>query len=144
MPIPGRRLPFLRWARPLSASVPRTRNGSWADIALGFDAAADYLSRPGCLGATVGRYAGRIANGRFPLNGRTVELVKNRPPHTIHGGPEGFHRQLWTVVHQTDTRLELCLTSHAGDQGFPGTLTALAAFSLQDDTLTLEDQRPQR
>ena len=58
------------------------RNGSWADIALGFDAAADYLSRPGCLGATVGRYAGRIANGRFPLNGRTVELVKNRPaPH---------------------------------------------------------------
>lgn len=114
------------------------RNGSWADIALGFDAAADYLSRPGCLGATVGRYAGRIANGRFPLNGRTVELVKNRPPHTIHGGPEGFHRQLWTVVHQTDTRLELCLTSHAGDQGFPGTLTALAAFSLQDDTLTLE------
>lgn len=77
---------------PSSASVPRT--GTWADIALGFDDANDYLTRPGCLGATIGRYAGRIAHGRFPLNGQMVELAKNRPPHTIHGGLEGFHRWL--------------------------------------------------
>lgn len=114
------------------------RNGKWADIALGFDCANDYLERPGCLGATIGRYAGRIAQGRFPLNGYTVELARNRPPHTIHGGPEGFHRRLWTVLEQTDTRLELSLHSRDGDQGFPGDLTVTVLFTLQNDSLTME------
>lgn len=114
------------------------RGGRWADIALGFDAAGDYLERPGCLGATIGRYAGRIAHGRFPLNGRMVELERNRPPHTIHGGSEGFHRRLWTILHQTEDCLELSLRSPDGDQGFPGAVTVTVRFTLQNDTLTME------
>lgn len=114
------------------------RGGHWADIALGFNAAGDYLERPGCLGATIGRYAGRIAHGRFSLNGRTVELERNRPPHTIHGGPEGFHRRLWTVLSQTEQCLELSLRSPNGDQGFPGAMTVTLRFTLQNETLTME------
>ena len=114
------------------------RNGTWADIALGFDTPADYLERPGCLGATIGRYAGRIANGTFPLNGRRVELERNRGRHTIHGGPEGFHRRLWSICSLAEDRLELELRSPSGDQGFPGALTLRACFTLAGDTLTLE------
>lgn len=113
------------------------RTGAWADIALGFDCANDYLTRPGCLGATIGRYAGRIANGRFPLNGQVVELAKNRPPHTIHGGPEGFYRKLWKIRRQTETELELSLHSPDGDQGFPGTLETAVCFALHTETLTM-------
>lgn len=114
------------------------RSGDWADIALGFDTASAYLDRPGCLGATIGRYAGRIACGRFPLHGRTVELERNRPPHTIHGGPEGFHRRLWSVAFQSRDRLELTLRSPDGDQGFPGALTVRVTFTLRDGALTME------
>ena len=62
------------------------RNGVWEDVALGFDTAAEYLERGGCHGATIGRYAGRIANGRFVLNGKTVQVAQNRGDHMIHGG----------------------------------------------------------
>lgn len=114
------------------------RNGKWVDIALGFDSANEYLERPGCLGATIGRYAGRIGRSRFPLNGQMIELAKNHPAHTIHGGPGGFHRRLWAVRDHTESRLELSLYSPNGDQGFPGSLTVTAVFALQADTLTLE------
>ena len=63
------------------------KNGVWKDIALGFDSPVEYLKRGGCHGATIGRYARRIGNGRFTLNGKTWELKKTGE-HTIHGGPE--------------------------------------------------------
>ena len=114
------------------------RNGVWEDIALGFSSAPDYLKNSGCLGATIGRYAGRIANGRFPLNGETVHLSQNRMPHTIHGGAEGFHRRLWSVFCLTEEQLGLELRSPDGDQGFPGAMVARATFTLCGDTLTMQ------
>lgn len=113
------------------------RNGTWADIALGFDCANDYLERPGCLGATIGRYAGRIAQSRFSLNGQTVQLAQNHPAYTLHGGPEGLHRKLWAIRRQTETELELSLWSPDGDQGFPGNLETTVRFTLHTDTLTM-------
>ena len=118
-------------------SVP-DRNGVWADVALGFDAPETYLTAPGNLGATIGRYAGRIANGTFCLNGETVELTRNRGKHTIHGGSEGFHCRLWSVLHHDTNRLTLELTSPDGDQGFPGTLKVQADFTVTEGTLMLE------
>ena len=114
------------------------KHGVWKDIALGFDTPQEYLERGGCHGATIGRYAGRIANGRFVLNGKTVQVVQNRGDHMIHGGAVGFHRRLWEVCRADDAYLELKLLSEDGDQGFPGTLTVRAVFALEQDRLTLE------
>lgn len=114
------------------------RQGKWSDVALGFDAPENYLTMPGNLGATIGRYAGRIANGRFPLNGGAVQLVCNRGRHAIHGGPDGFHRRLWTLEEFEETRIVLRLVSPDGDQGFPGTLTCRTALNLAGDRLTME------
>ena len=114
------------------------RSGCWSDVALGFDTPAEYLTNPGNLGAFIGRYAGRIAGGRFPLNGEMVRLERNRGVHTIHGGPEGFHRRLWTAEEADETRLVLLLVSPDGDQGFPGTLTCRMTLTLAGDSLTME------
>lgn len=114
------------------------RNGVWADVVLGFDTPGEYLERPGCHGATIGRYAGRIGEGRFSLNGKTWQLERNRGNHTIHGGPVGFHQRLWRVCRAEETLLELELFSLDGDQGFPGAVTVRVVFRLERDTLTLE------
>lgn len=126
----------------LGATVVRLllpdRGGRWEDVALGFDTPGEYLTNPGNLGAAIGRYAGRIAGGQFPLNGRIVQLQKNRGAHTIHGGPEGFHRRLWAVEVADETHLALSLVSPDGDQGFPGALTCWMTLTLAGDSLTME------
>ena len=121
----------------VSLSLP-DRYGVWKDVVLGFDTPDEYMTQPGNLGATIGRYAGRIGGGQFPLNGKTVQLDRNRGRHTIHGGPVGFHQKLWTVTELSQQALELELVSPDGDQGFPGTLTSRIRYSLEDDTLTLD------
>jgi len=115
-------------------------DGHWEDVVLGFDTPEEYLKKPGCLGATIGRYAGRIANGRFPLHGEIIRLERNRGRHTIHGGPVGFHQRLWTVLEHREDRLVLELISPDGDQGFPGNLTVQITFQLEHDVLTMESR----
>ena len=126
----------------LGATIAAVRvkniDGTWTDVALGFDTPEEYLKCPWCLGATIGRYAGRIANGQFELNGTTWQLKKNRDTYTIHGGPVGFHQQIWNVCQAADDVLELKLISPDGDQGFPGMVTVSVAFRLEQDALTLE------
>lgn len=112
--------------------------GRWQDVALGFDTPEEYLTKPGNLGATIGRYAGRIANGRFPLGGKTIQLACNRGAHTIHGGPDGFHRRLWTVEAFGENRIVLRLVSPDGDQGFPGTVSCRTALTIGKNSLTME------
>lgn len=114
------------------------RNGTWADIVLGFDSAKEYLEAPGNIGATIGRFAGRIANARFPLNGKQVQLEKNRGKHSIHGGPVGFHHRIWSVTTFSNDILELSLFSPDGDQGFPGAVQVTLRFTAEPNTLTLE------
>lgn len=93
------------------------------------------------LGASVGRYANRIAGASFPLDGITVELVANNGPNQLHGGPDGFDRHVWDLL-DTDGAdsggaVLFRLVSPAGDQGFPGTLTAQALYELSGDELTI-------
>lgn len=107
------------------------------DVALGYDSAEEYLTNAGNMGATVGRYANRIRNGRFILNGTAFQLSCNRPPHCLHGGREGFHRKLWRVTEYTRDAITLELFSPDGDQGFPGDLTVTAVYTLQDTALSL-------
>lgn len=114
----------------LSCRVPLA-DRSTREVLLGHPTPEDHLSEPGYLGAIVGRYANRIANARFTLDGREHRLVPNEGTHQLHGGPEGFHRRRWHAV-QTDARhVRLALDSPAGDQGFPGNLHAEVEYRVE-------------
>lgn len=113
------------------------RNGHPADIALGFSSLAGYLSPSDpYFGATVGRFANRIAKGRFTLDGHTYQLTINDGPNSLHGGKKGFDRALWTVIAvrqgPASASVSLRHVSPNGDQGYPGTLTATATYTLDD------------
>lgn len=106
------------------------------DILLGSDDLATMLAGGSYLGATIGRYAGRIAHARFGPH----HLAANQPPHILHGGPVGFSRRLWQVQASGTGAQHLTLQLHSadGDQGFPGNLQASACYQLDDDnTLTI-------
>lgn len=100
------------------------------NVALGHPALEDYLPSKFFLGQTVGRYANRIARGRFVLDGVTSQLPLNDGPNSLHGGTDGFFRRLWSVEGQGHDWVEFGLTSPDGDQGYPGELTASARFSV--------------
>ncbi len=124
--------------------VTPDRNGHPANIALGFAALDGYLAATDpYFGATVGRFANRIAKGSFTLDGHTYRLPINNGPNSLHGGTKGFDRVLWTIVgvqHGSGTAsVSLRYVSANGDQGYPGTLTATATYSLDDhDRLRIE------
>jgi len=112
------------------------RSGQVQNIVLGFDSLEPYLAGVPYLGATVGRYANRIANARFTLNGRSYQLDKNDGPNTLHGGFQGFDKRVWKAEAGEDhrvARLRLNYVSAAGEGGFPGELTAHVTYELSDD-----------
>ncbi len=100
-------------------------------VALGRPTAAGYLAATDYLGGTIGRYATRIAHGRFDLDGQPVTVGVNDRGHHLHGGPDGFDRRLWTVEAHDATSASLRLRSPHGDQGFPGTLDVVARFEVE-------------
>lgn len=124
-----------------SLQVP-DRVGRMGEVVLGLDTLPDYLERSRNFGSTVGRYAGRIANGRFDLDGQTVQLDVGTSPHSTHGGPVGFAKRNWTArPDQTDDGpgVVLTLVSPDGDQGFPGRLAISVTYRLtHDDRLTID------
>lgn len=117
-----------------SLTVP-DRNGRIADVVLGYADMKGYNTVPNYFGATVGRVANRIAKGHFTLDGRDYSTPLNNGPNTLHGGPGGFGNVVWSVVSVTrgpKASVTLQYVSADGDQGFPGTLTATATYSLDD------------
>ena len=113
-------------------------HGHVANVVLGFADLAGYVenNNPGpYFGAIIGRYGNRIAGGTFELDGATYQLPLNNGPNTLHGGPEGFDRKVWTATPVGDedlAALQLELVSPDGDMGFPGTLTTTVTYSLDD------------
>lgn len=126
-----------------SVTVPDAK-GEMADVALGYPTLDGYLAQPEYFGATVGRVANRIAGGRFVLDGVTYETPVNNGPNSLHGGTKGFDKVVWEVV---ETRsgakpsVTLRYVSPDGDQGYPGTLTATAVYSLDDSNALSIDYR---
>ncbi len=109
------------------------RNGKIADITLGYDDAAGYERDKAFLGATIGRYGNRIANGKFTLNGTSYTLPKNDGENTLHGGPKGFNKRLFEAkdVSKAGTpSLEMKYLSKDGEEGFPGSLAVTVTFTL--------------
>jgi len=108
------------------------RNGHFDDIVLGFDDLDGYLGKNPYFGALVGRYANRIANAEFALDGTTYKLARNNGQNALHGGLKGFDKVAWKA-HQDGASLRLEYISVDGEEGYPGTLTATVAYTLTDD-----------
>ena len=123
-------------ARMLSIEAP-DRHGQQGHVLLGFDH-ADMILRAGSFGAVLGRYANRIAKGRFQLDGETYHLSVNDGENTLHGGKQAFAKRFWTVKARTSTSATFTLESADGDQGFPGAVSATATYTLEADALRLE------
>ena len=118
----------------VSLQVP-DRNGSMGEVVLGLPRAEDYLRHAGFyFGATVGRFANRIAGGRFSLDGRDYQLHTNNAPGGIpchlHGGQHGFHRQLWTVEALQPDAVRFRYRSADGEEGYPGNLSVAVTYEV--------------
>jgi aldose 1-epimerase len=118
----------------VSLRVP-DRDGTLADIVLGFDSLAPYLGDHPYFGALVGRVGNRIAGGRFTLNGDTYTLALNDGANHLHGGPGGFHRAVWQARErpsESGPSLELHYLSRDGEEGYPGNLDVTVIYTLTD------------
>jgi aldose 1-epimerase len=110
------------------------RAGRLDDIALGYDSMQGYLTASPYFGAVVGRYANRIARGRFALEGRSYRLAINNAPNHLHGGLKGYDKVLWEAqaFQRGDTvGVTFQHTSPDGDEGYPGTLRVSVSYSLK-------------
>ncbi|MFZ4506436.1 MAG: aldose epimerase family protein [Fimbriimonas sp.] len=116
-----------------SISVP-DKAGNFDDVVLGFDSVDGYAAANNpYFGCTVGRYANRIAKGKFTLDGKPYRLAINNKPNSLHGGPEGFHRRIWSATgfkKQSDVGVTMTYVSRHMEEGFPGTLTVKVTFTL--------------
>ncbi|MBU6299200.1 MAG: galactose mutarotase, partial [Alphaproteobacteria bacterium] len=120
------------------------RNGHMADIVLGFDSLEPYVAGVPFYGATIGRFANRIANGRFTLDGVTYQLPKNDGPNSLHGGTKGFDKRVWTAQPaegKDGPELKLTYVSADGEEGYPGELTIHVTYQLRNENaLSIEYQ----
>jgi aldose 1-epimerase len=120
----------------VSLKVP-DRAGKLADVSLGYDSLDKYLSNPPYFGAIIGRYANRIANGKFQLDGKKYSVPKNNEENSLHGGTRGFDKVVWSAK-EVENGVELKYLSKDGDQGYPGNLNATVRYTLTGGGLRME------
>ena len=118
--------------RIVSVMVP-DREGVMRDVVLGFDSIRDYITIPSDFGASIGRYANRINQGRFTLDGVEYVLPRNNYGHCLHGGPNGFQYQVYDARQTGPQELEFTYLSKDGEEGFPGNITCKVLMTLTDD-----------
>ena len=112
------------------------RHGKLRDVALGFDHLEGYLQHSPYFGATIGRYGNRIAKGQFTLDGKKYQIPINDGPNALHGGPNGFDKQLWEaapVENSNSVGVDLTYFSADGEMGFPGGLATTVRYALTND-----------
>lgn len=125
-------------ARIVSLWTP-DKHGDFDDIVTGFDNISDYLKQGEYFGATVGRYANRIAKGTFQLDGMTYSLACNNDENHLHGGTKGFWGAVWDVENHNDNRIELSYLSRDMEEGYPGNLDVTVVYTLNNNNeLTIE------
>lgn len=117
-----------RWTAP-------DKDGKFADITLGCDTLDSYLKGAKYLGALIGRYGNRIANGQFKIDGVTYNLAKNNGPNSLHGGNVGYNAVLWKAkpINGAEPALELTYLSKNGEEGYPGNLNVKVLYTLKND-----------
>jgi aldose 1-epimerase len=136
----GMQVSILNYGGTVTNLMVPDKDKQMGDVVLGFDSLQGYrqTGNPyfGCL---VGRYANRINQGKFSLDGVTYQLAQNNNGNALHGGLKGFDKVVWTVARKTDSSLHLSYTSKDGEEGYPGNLTAIVVYTLQaDNSLKIE------
>lgn len=119
----------------VSIVVP-DRDGKFADVVLGYDSVSGYVNGTVFFGGVVGRYANRIAGGKFSLDGNTYQATINDGRNCLHGGKVGFHKVLWTgepIETSKGPAVKFIYVSKDGEEGFPGAVTVTATYTLTDD-----------
>lgn len=123
-----------------SLKIP-DRAGNTADVVLGFDTLEPYAGEHPYFGALIGRYANRIAEGKFSLNGKSYQLACNNGPHHLHGGKQGFDRKLWEAemrASEQEPQLVLRYLSADGEEGYPGNLQVEVTYTLTEQALKID------
>ncbi len=135
---------FLSYGGVIAEIDAPDRDGRLADVVLGFNTLHGYETEGAKIyfGALIGRYANRIANGRFTLDGQTYQLPINNPPNSLHGGTVGFDKMVWAVQRTpvaNGVAATLTLTSPNGQDGYPGTMHVRVTYTLtNDDALRID------
>ena len=129
----------------VSVVVP-DKDGNLADVALGYPEASSYFGDGPCMGKTPGRYANRVAFGKFELDGKEYTLPVNNGPNHLHGGPEGFQNKVWES-RENEGGVEFLYYSEDGEQGYPGALKAVVRYEWTEEcelrmTYTAESDAP--
>jgi len=125
----------------VSIRVP-DKNGKIADVVLGHDKVDGYLVNPPYFGAIVGRYANRIANGSFTVDGVKYTLAKNDGPNSLHGGLNGFNKVLWEAKEFKGAKgvgVSFSYLSKDGEEGYPGNLKVKVSYTLTDENQLILD-----
>ena len=132
---------LLTWGATVQSLRVPDSSSDRSDVVLGFDDLAGYVGDHPYFGAVIGRYANRIARGRFCLDGEEFQIPLNDRGNALHGGPEGFHRQVWTAwPRRSDEALavEFSHLSPHGSMGFPGTLTSTVTYTLDGTEVRID------
>jgi aldose 1-epimerase len=121
-------------ARIVSILAP-DRNGKMADVVLGFDNLPDYMKYNTYFGALVGRYANRIGDAKFTLDGKVYHLPVNNGPNSLHGGIKGFDKRFWTAteIPGEEPALDMTYFSKDGEEGYPGNMHVKVIYTLMKD-----------
>jgi aldose 1-epimerase len=134
----GMTVKFISYGGTITEIDVPDRSGRPGDVVLGFKTLRDYETKSATVyfGALIGRYANRIANGRFELDGKTYQLAINNKPNSLHGGAKGFDKQVWTVqtgpASGRDASATLTDVSRDGEENYPGTLTLHVTYTLTE------------
>ena len=130
---------ILTYGAALQALLAPDRDGQRANVCLGFETLAEYVENTGhYFGATVGRYANRIADARFVLDGTVHEVDRNDGNNCLHGGARGFDTRVWDVVGATAGVLQLAYSSPHGEMGFPGSLDVSVEYRVEGTELRID------
>jgi aldose 1-epimerase len=113
------------------------RDGHPVDVVLGYPELVGYEQSEAYFGAVVGRYANRLAEGRFVLDGETFTVPANEGQHALHGGPDGFDKRVWTTGTVGEDEVTLTLVSDDGDQGFPGRVEVSVSYAVRDQEVQI-------
>jgi aldose 1-epimerase len=130
----GMQVNLSTWGATVVNLLAPDRHGHLADVALGFSTTEPYFTQSPYFGATIGRFANRIAKGRFSIGDKVYHLAKNNGLNHLHGGLKGFDKQLWTanVISQNPPTVRFSRLSPDGEEGYPGNLKVTVTFTLSD------------